>query len=242
VQGFYVNEDEKAFEPTRGLDGFTFEGKDLIHHATGPFDLADIKTHTGSFIASAAGKVVLKMETSAPYSTIVQNADGKFWSTAMTYEQVGGQGNPVEQVADLVGKPTKPGKAQMTEATKVVTFGVGYWVEPGSTVVSSITFHGVVYDLTCKATPSASASASSTVKPTASASASASARPSGSRSASTSATPSSAVIIGAGNPSTSLPVTGPGSPLGIILVGAGVILAGGALLLFTRRRKTSFKV
>lgn len=147
--GWYVNPDETADSPEQVPQGFRFEGKDLIHHATTPIDLPDIKSHTGSFEATVAGKVVFKMETSNPYSTIIQNADGKFWSTAMTYDQEGGQGHPVENVSDLIGKPTKPGKAQFGEASKVVTFGVGYWVEEGSTIVTSITFHGTKYELSC---------------------------------------------------------------------------------------------
>lgn len=149
VQGWYVNPDETADAPTRTPDGFVFDNKDLIHHATSPMDLSDIKPHTGSFEATVVGKVVFKMETEKPYSTIVQNADGKFWSSAMLATQDGGQNNPVENVSDLIGKDVKPGKAKYTSDTHVVSFGVGYWDIPGSTTVKSITFHGTKYRLTC---------------------------------------------------------------------------------------------
>lgn len=148
--GWYANQDEQAALPTPTEGGLKFEGKDLIHHATTGIDLADMDHVTGSFTATNAGKVVFKVETSAPYSTIITNPDGKLWSTAMSYDQDGGQGHPVAHYSDLVGKDTKPGKAHFDAASKVTTFGVGYWVEEGSTVVSEISFHGHTYDLTCK--------------------------------------------------------------------------------------------
>jgi hypothetical protein len=153
VTGWYVNPDETDNAPARTADGFLFEGKDLIHHEVDTLlDFPDIKATTLSFEATVAGKVVGKMETMNPYSTIVQNADGKFWSTAMTYAQEGGQGHPVENVSDLLGKDVKPGKVKFGETSKVTTFGVGYWDTPGSTVVTSITFHGKKYDFTCEKT------------------------------------------------------------------------------------------
>lgn len=153
LSGWYVNDDETAAEPTRTFDGFTFEGKDLIHHKapSDGIDFADMDHVLYSFTATVANKVVYKMETSAPYSTIVTNADGKLWSTAMSAEQIGGQSNPVEKFTDFLGKPVKPGKVAFSGTSQVETFGVGYWVEPGATVVKSISFHGVTYPLSCKA-------------------------------------------------------------------------------------------
>jgi len=240
LAGWYANPDEQNDLPEPTEAGLKFEGKDLIHHATDPIDLADMDHVTTGFTATTAGKVLFKVETSTPYSTIITNPDGKLWSTAMTYDQEGGQGHPVAHYSDLVGKPTKPGKANFSSASRVATFGVGYAVEEGSTVVSSISFHGHVYPLTCvpptsSPTPSASSSSAS---------------PSPSTSASHSVSPSASHSPAAGVPSTSpaahggavsggLPVTG--APAGLLAGGAAALLAIGAgLLLFVRRRKVSF--
>lgn len=224
VQGWYVNPDETDDAPTRSVDGFFFDNKDLIHHATAPIDLPDIKILTGSFEADTAGKVVFKMETENPYSTIIQNPDASFWSTAMTYDQIGGQGHPVVSVSDLIGKDTKPGKVKYGDTTHVVTFGVGYWVADGNTTVSSITFHGTTYDLTCKPKPTESTSPTATPTKTS---------PSASASATTTA------IAGGATGEPTLPVTG--SPVVLIVVLAGGLVASGLLLyVTTRRRKNKF--
>jgi hypothetical protein len=146
--GWYVNPDEGDLLPTAQADGFLFEGKDLVHHQVStPLALADV--HGGTFVASMPGKVVFKMETTNPYSTIVQNVDGKFWSSRLALDAPGGQNNPVSTVTDMIGSATKTGNPKYTDDTKIVTFGVGYWDESGSTVVHSMKFHGVNYDLTC---------------------------------------------------------------------------------------------
>jgi LPXTG-motif cell wall-anchored protein len=254
LKGWYANPDEQAFLPEPTAAGLKFEGKDLIHHGLAtPIDFADMDKVAYSFDDTTAGKVVFKVETSAPYSTIVTNADGKIWSTAMTYDQVGGQGNPVAKYTDLLGVPVKPGKVPFTGASRVATFGVGYWVEEGSTVVSSITFHGTTYPLTCPppASPSASAStsasASASAKPSASASTSPSVRPSPSRSAIPSASPSTPPVLTpptddeqtpvAGN----LPLTGdsPGRMFLLAAVALGSIAVGAGLWILARRRRTS---
>lgn len=211
VQGFYVNPDEKAYEPARTESGFLFEGKDLIHHATAPLDFPDVKPNTLSFVATVSGKVQGKMETSNPYSTINQNPDGKFWSTAMTYDQEGGQGKPVDNVSDLLGKDVKPGKVKFGETSKVVSFGVGYSVAEGETTVTSITFHGTKYDLTCKTEATTPPSASPTAaQPT-----------------------TSAPAIGRGP---TLPVTGASIGLTVGIGGTLLVLGGGAYLVARRRR------
>jgi LPXTG-motif cell wall-anchored protein len=247
LTGWYANEDEQGDLPQATVAGLKFEGKDLIHHATS-LDFTDFDKTNKSFEATTSGKVVFKAETSGPYSTIVINADGKLWSTAFKPEATGGQNLPVAKAEDLIGKPDsmKPGKLPYTAASRVVTFGVGYWVEAGSTVVRSISFHGHKYWLTCHPKPSTSPSASTspTVKPSASASASATVKPSATTKAPTqptTAAPSSSapvVIVGTSG-GTSLPVTGAN---GFILVGLGAIAVGGglALLLAARRRKVNF--
>lgn len=165
VQGWYVNPDETEDAPTRTVDGFVFDNKDLIHHATNPLALADV--HGGTFEATVSGKVVFKMETDNPYSTIIQNADGKFWSSRIAVNALGGQNNPVATVTDMIGSETKTGNPKYTNDTHVVTFGVGYWDVPGSTVVKSISFHGTKYNLTCKVEPTKTATATPTATNTA---------------------------------------------------------------------------
>lgn len=162
AEGWYANGDEADLVPTQKLDGLLFEGKDLIHHSTGPLDLADVKG--GTFVAEgSADKVAFKMETTAPYSTIVQTPAGKFWSSKVVTGK-GSQSQPVDKVIDLTDADVieQPGK-EYTGATKVVTFGVGYWTESGSTLVKSITFRGQKYAFSCKPVPSTSPS--STAKP-----------------------------------------------------------------------------
>ncbi len=163
LTGWYANADEQADLPTATEDGLLFENKDLIHHATSPIDLADMDKVSASFVTTTAGKVVFKVETSSPYSTIITNSDGKLWSTAMSYDQEGGQGHPIDKYSQFVDLATKPGKAAYTSASMVVTFGVGYWVAEGDTVVSSISFHGTNYPLTCK--PPVVVTSSPTIKP-----------------------------------------------------------------------------
>lgn len=220
LAGWYVNDDETADRPAATATGLLFTGKDLIHHATSPIDLADMDKVTASHSSTNSGKVVFKVETSAPYSTIVTQADGKLWSTAMTYDQQGGQGHPVGRYSDLVGLDTKPGKAKFDGASKVVTFGVGYWTEDGESTVTAIDFHGKHYDLSCPPKP--------TVKP----------KPS----ASSSRTPGAGVHT-IPNPPQNGPALAVTGPDGRVLAGGAVVLAllGGALLVISRRRKTHFR-
>lgn len=237
--GWYVNPDEGAFLPEQTEAGLKFEGKDLVHHATAPLDFTDFDKTTKGFVATTPGKVVFKAETSGPYGNIVINADGKLWSTAFKPEAVGGQNQPVDKAADLIGKPDsmKPGKDPYTSASRVVTFGVGYWVEDGDTVVSSITFHGHTYSLTCKPKPSPSTS-SPTATPTTT-------RPT--TSPATTAPPTSGTPVppaqgddGGTSAGDGLPVTGPG--VAWLIGGAAFLVAGGGVLfLAARHRRTRFQ-
>lgn len=229
VEGWYVNPDEAAYTPERTYEGFVFKGKDLIHHEVDTLlDFPDVKTDTLSFEATTAGKVQGKMETMNPYSTINQTPSGKFWSTAMSYDQEGGQGKPVDNVSDLLGKPVKPGKVPFGETSKVTTFGVGYITEDGETTVTSITFHGKKYDFTCEKTP---VTTPPVVNPTTPA-----ATP-----------PAENPGTGAGSSPTPVPVTLPvtgDKGLPVVLVGGGLLLAGlvvvVALRIYIRYRKPRF--
>jgi len=245
LTNWYANPDEQGDLPTPTEAGLLFEDRDLIHHAVGGIDLADMDRVNYSFDASTAGKVVFKVETSSPYSTVITNADGKLWSTAMTYDQDGGQGHPVAKYSDLVGKPTKPGKATYTSASMVVTFGVGYWVTEGSTVVSSITFHGKTYPLTCKppvttpptTAPTTGTTTGPTTKPTITSKPTT--RPTGS--ATTSSPAPGGVTTTNVSDGGGLPVTGPS--IGWLAAGGALVLAaGGGLAFLARRRKVGFEV
>jgi hypothetical protein len=243
LEGWYANPDEQDQKPAPKEAGLEFSDKNLIHHATEPLDFTDVDKTNRSFTATVAGKVVFKMETSGPYSTIVTNADGKVWSTAFKPEAVGGQNTPVDKLEDLIGKPDamKPGKVPYSAASRVTTFGVGYWVQEGSTIVSEVKFHGHTYPLTCKPKPSPSSSSSATSTPTTTpATTPATTKPTAS---STSPSPTGAVgggigpQTGAGGPS--LPVTGPS--MGWLIAGGSVLLAGGAAaVLLARRRRVTF--
>lgn len=265
LKGWYANPDEQGDLPTPTAAGLLFEGKDLVHHQTSAIDLADMDKVAYSFTATNAGKVVFKVETTAPYSTIVTNADGKIWSTAMTYDQDGGQGHPVEKYSELVGKPTKPGKAPYTSASAVATFGIGYWVAEGDTVVSQIKFHGHTYDLTCPppvttaptTTPATTAPTTAptttpattapttepvTSRPTTAPTTSGGSEPSPSGSVSPSRTAGALpTTTNVSDGSDSLPVTGPSMGL---LIGIGLVLiaGGGTALVLSTRRRNSFKV
>lgn len=236
--GWYTNPDEGDFLPEAKTDGFLFEGKDLMHRALGtPLALADV--HAGSFTAVGdANKVAIKMETASPYSTIIQNPDGKFWSSRIALDAPGGQNNPVEVVTDMIGSDTKTGNPKYTNDTKVVTIGVGYYTETGSTLVKTISFHGVTYSLVCPepSTPVSSSPTSGSPSPTKTSSAP-TVKPTTTKSSS-----SAPVAAPVGNDTSGgLPVTGPGNIGVAAAIGAVLILGGAATLFLVRRRKSSFE-
>lgn len=233
--GWYTNPDEGDFLPEAKADGFLFEGKDLMHRQLGSaLALADV--HAGSFTAVGdTDKVAIKMETTNPYSTIIQNPDGKFWSSRIAVDAPGGQNKPVEVVTDMIGSDTKTGNPKYTNDTKVYSIGVGYYTELGSTLVKTITFHGVKYDLVCPkpSTPASSSPTSGSPSPTKT-STSPTAKPSSSTSS------SSVAVVPVGNSSGGLPVTGPSVGI-IIAVSAVLLVGGGVLLVASRRRRNQFE-
>jgi hypothetical protein len=240
ASGWYVNPDEAALAPQQKPDGFLFDGPSLVHRelASG-IDLADV--HAGSFSASLKSGVLplFKMETTAPYTTINQTPDGKFWATAMLADDPGGMNHPVAHVTDLIGLITKPGKRPLTSATKVTTFGVGYASDTGNiALVKSITFHGVTYPLFCQPPLS-------TVKPTGVTG------PKGRPTATPTATNAKPTLTPSSSPTAaghaggfsprgpSLPVTG--SPVGLLAGAAALAIVSGVVLFFVaRRRKVGF--
>lgn len=214
-------DDEVYPEITTG--GLKFGDKTNIHRAVTPLDLADVRA--GSFEATgpADGALLMKLETDTPYATIVVTSDGKFWSSKIPADQAGGQDLPVAAAVDLVGLPALPGKT-LTASTHVVSAGVGVGNGPGAgRVVSSLTFHGHTYDLTCKAATTSSASptatASHTSKPPV-------------KTTGASPSPSRSTVAGA------LAITGP--PTGLYVAGGVGLLLVGAVLLLARSRRTRF--
>jgi LPXTG-motif cell wall-anchored protein len=222
---WFVNPDEGDREPKRTEAGLVFTGTDLIHHDA-PGGLTVDTLEPGTFVASPApdqpsffSVEVAGTGTPSGYATLRWDASAGTWG--MT---TGGNFYENADPAELV-KMTDPDKA-----TTVVRFGVGYTkAPPGSveTTVSSVTFMGKTYDLTCKpkptATPTATPTGSATPKPTGSSSATP--RPSGSSSS------PAAPVAGP-----TLPVTGPSMGL-LISLGGAVIILGAVAIAATRRRR-----
>lgn len=234
--GWGVGEDEKNLIPTQVPEGFQFKDASLVHHLVekdGGLTLAEVRP--GSFVADLVdgSMPLIKLETTSPYTTINQTPDGKFWATAMTYDQEGGQGHPVDTVADLADKPTKDGVPPLDAGTRVRTFGIGYANDNGNqAVVRSLTFQGKTYALSCSPV-------TETTKPNPgnSTSAPAGGHPQTTRPHTTASTSHPVAVPDAGP---SLPVTG--APVALISITAAiVILAGFGLVMLTRRRRITFK-
>lgn len=217
LKSFYANEDEQDRLPAVTTDGLRFSGDQLVHHAVA-IDLKDV--HPGSYAATPAPSLVDFFSVEV-YST----ADPHGYAT-LRYEAAGPEagkwniGGTGFYDTDAVRLATGHNRS-----TNVVSFGVGYVATPAdgtATVVSSITFHGVTYPLSCKpavtpsATPSATHSASHSSSPHAT------------------PDPTSSAATGA------LAITGPnGWMLGAVAVSLSGL--GGALLFVSRRRRTHFR-
>jgi LPXTG-motif cell wall-anchored protein len=165
LTGWYVNWDEGGdvpdtpsktepdLRPEQTEDGLLFDGPSIVHHQTS-YSLATLPTD-GTFVADVTAGVppLFKVETLNPYSTLNKTADGKWWSSRIAASNPGGQSNPVNTPADFLGKATTHPDVYDAETT-VFSFGVGYANDTGnSATVSSITFAGTTYDLTCKPEP-----------------------------------------------------------------------------------------
>jgi hypothetical protein len=143
---WYVNPDETALKPKQLPQGLLFDGPSLIHHKSSAYTLKNVPTN-GAFAAHvyAGARPLFKMETSNPYSTINKSATGKWWSSKIAASDPGGQSDPVDSPADLIGKFT------YTEATTVASFGVGYGNDTGNkALVVAVSFGGHVYRLSCR--------------------------------------------------------------------------------------------
>lgn len=229
LANFYDNEDEQQRKPTPAEDGLTFENDQLVHHAVA-MDLKDVKP--GAYVASPAPSLddFFSIEV---YST----ADPHGYAT-LRYEQTGphaGEWN-IGGTSEYNTDPVKLAK-ENGRSTNVVSFGVGYVATPATgskTVVSSVTFHGVTYDLTCKPDVKPSASSSSpTPKPSTTSS-----KPHAS--ASHSATQAAGVGgTGSGTDGGALAITGIDA-WQIVVGGVGMLAFGGLAYMLARRRRVRF--
>jgi hypothetical protein len=214
---WYVNPDESALKPKQLPPGLLFDGPSLIHHKTSGYTLKNVPAN-GGFTAHvyAGAEPLFKMETSNPYSTINKSATGKWWSSKIAASSPGGQSDPVDSPADLIGKYT------YTETTTVTSFGVGYGNDTGNkALVTSVSFGGHVYQLACRPHQSPTPTPTPSETPTA---------PSGNDGESTpTGMPSGAPETGDG--------TNGGSNTGLMAAGGLVCLlgAGGGLVLWRRR-------
>lgn len=221
LKNWLPNEDEQDRRPTPTVDGLKFAGDQLVHHPVA-MDLKDV--HPGTYAATPAPSLVdfFSLEV---YSTV----DPHGYAT-LRYEAAGpnaGQWN----IGGTNFYGTDPAQlaADHNRSTNVVSFGVGYVATPATgteTVVSSVTFHGVTYPLTCKPT----ATPSKTPKPSTSAS----------NPHHVSQTPAPPADGPNGTSTGALAVTGP-SGWWIGAVAVGLAAFGGVLLIAARRRRTTFR-
>jgi hypothetical protein len=233
LEGWYVNPDEGGADPSQGdrrpvqeEGGLSFTGNQLVHHAA-PEGLTVDELEPGTFKAdpepSLASFFSVEVWGEGGYATLRWNTSTSKWDMV-----TGGQVYSHEDPAELV-KMTDPDKSSM-----VRTFGVGYVNSPNDgtkTVVSSITFAGTTYDLTCEPEPSPSVTTPAATTP-----------PATPPATDPAATPSGTVPPVAGGPS--LPVTGVGLPQ-IVTAGILLLIAGAVAYLlspvFKRRRRTTFE-
>lgn len=224
LQGWFVNDDESARAPERKLAGFEFDGSDLIHHSTDVrlgwlkpgWYKSDTAPDQPSFFS-----VEVRDQTTDAYGTLRWNKSTAMWDLVAKGELIS-KADP----KDFIGVETKWGK--FTEATRVVTFGVGYTANPPGAkkvVVSLIHFMGKDYNLTCEkeVDPSATPTKSPTTSPTASPTSSPTKSPSGSPTATPTKSPT-------GSPTATPSATGTGTPSPMYENCAAVYKAGKAPL------------
>lgn len=144
LAGRSVNPDETPREPEPTVAGLKFEPADLIHHG-----ITGVTTDTltpGTYVASPAPdqpsffSVEVYGGTAGSYGTLRWNPSNNKWSMVAN-------GGTFYEDANATAVVTAAGKSKT-----VVSFGVGYTLNPPGTVtttVSSVTFNGTTYSLTC---------------------------------------------------------------------------------------------
>lgn len=210
LQGWYVNPDEGGADenqgdrrPTSTEDGLVFVGNQLVHHSPGAdILLGDLKP--GTFVADPAPSLetFFSVEVGGPgYATLR-------WSPTRNMWNVGGTDIWNADPSTFVG--TK----NLSAESHVLSFGVGYVNTPNNgteTTVSSVTFAGNTYDLTCKPQDKPAPTETETTTPPA-------------------PDPSSSSEV------PTLPVTG--APVGDVLTAGLVLVAAGiGALWYSRRRQ-----
>jgi hypothetical protein len=222
---WYVNADEVALLPLQTEDGFVFDGPSLVHHQT---DILMTALNGVDFEVEVLLGVepLFKVETS-PYSTLNYVGGGKWWSSRIAPGDPGGQDNPVTPAVmatlPIIDKSWDDATSYSAE-TRVISFGVGYANDTGNkALVSSITFQGQTYDLTCSPQTEPPTTPPATGEPT-------TAPPTTPPATNPPATvePSSTVPPVAGGPN--LPVTGVSiwtlGGAGLVLIGLGALVWG----------------
>lgn len=235
--GWYVNPDETKLTPVQKTEGLLFDGPSLVHHTADGL-LSEAATD-GSFVAVVKTGVapLFKFETNKPYSTINKTAAGLYWSSKISTGP-GSQGDPVSlaKLATL---------APYTDATVLVSFGVGYANDAGNTAtVTSVTYAKVTYSFVCTPPVTTTTKVSTSSTPTPSKTSSATATPSSSQSAivipPTDTTSFPTVVARPAANTGSLASTGASVEPGWLVVGgAALILLGGAAILLVRARRNS---
>lgn len=230
--GWSPNPDEVADRsPVSKPEGLEFSNTDLTHHAApSGLTLADLKP--GTYVASKTP------DQPSFFSVEVSGDDGKY-GTLRWNPSLGTSGEWEATSQGQQHHDTDP--AALADAFPihlshhVVRFGVGYTENPAgtvTTVVSSVTFQGVTYSLTCQPQTTSPAPVVTTTSPAPHQS-STSAAPH-----SSSAKPHTSSSAAAGG--SSLPVTGP--PVGLLVGGAvSLLILGSAAYLVARRRRTTFQ-
>lgn len=239
--GWYVNPDEAALTPLEKSGGLLFDGPSLVHHAASGL-LVDA-AGDGSFVAVVQAGVapLFKFETSKPYSTINKTAAGLYWSSKIVAGE-GSQASPVTlaKLATL---------APYTEATVLLSFGVGYANDAGNkALVTAVVYAKITYSFTC--VPKTTTPTSTTVPPTTSSVPTSTSSPATtSEPPVISTTSSTAAGVGVGTTvipaartgtvaDESLAYTGAGmDPAGLLIGAALMILGGAGLIVMTIRRR-----
>jgi hypothetical protein len=233
LKDWFVSNDENSADdpdgdrtPVPTVDGLQFSGNQLIHHDSEVLDTDNLKH--GTFTANPAPdqnsffSVEVANSDGSGYATLRWNVDTSKWEMT-TGGQFYTDENP-SKLVDLKGK-----------SHHIVRFGVGYTANPKgtvTTVVSSVSFHGTKYDLTCQppvvTTPP-------TTKATPTASHTVTAKPS----TSSPSHPVGGAAAGGGSSGGALAITGPSG--GVIAGVAGALVFFGALALWAvRKRKQTF--
>lgn len=237
LDGWYVNPDEGGADqgqgdrrPTQEDEGLAFEGNQLVHHAA-PAGLSVAELEPGTFEADPEPSLASffsvevwdTLEGGAikpgTYATLRWNTSTSKWDMV-----TGGQAYSDADPAVLVTLP------EQDKGATVRTFGVGYVNTPNDgtrTVVSSVTFEGTTYDLSCELEPSPSPTTPS---------------PEPSASATTPAPATTTAPPVAGGPN--LPVTGPN--IQQVVTGAILLIIAGAVAWLVapslrRRKRTTFE-